>query len=250
MAYFVGVPLIIAVYAGLNNWEIQHTAGLAASLLFYAAHSFLPWWITCLCTTVIMRLLYTWKPPWVLLLLLGHIAGSLLVTPYSNWLTGIYDLTAAGTTIEHPSTAFFSSDFWVYLTRAGVIWFGVNFLFDRFLGLPLYRYQIPRGYDTPEKITLTENQAMSADWHGKTPGFICRLPKLLQPDEMLAIKAEQHYIKVMTPGKNFMVLYRFSDAINELSSDIGLQVHRSYWINASAIASVNATKLCVSNYPA
>jgi DNA-binding LytR/AlgR family response regulator len=35
-----------------------------------------------------------------------------------------------------------------------------------------------------------------------------------------------------------MTLYRFSDALQELDSSLGMQVHRSYWVNKSAIQSV------------
>jgi DNA-binding LytR/AlgR family response regulator len=59
-------------------------------------------------------------------------------------------------------------------------------------------------------------------------------------EDVLIIKAEQHYIKVVTPDRNYMVLYRFSDAINEIDPTLGQQVHRSYWVNTNAITSVRA----------
>ena len=43
IAYFFGVPMTVAIYAGLNNWEMQNIAGLTPSLFFYLAHSMLPW---------------------------------------------------------------------------------------------------------------------------------------------------------------------------------------------------------------
>ncbi len=52
------------------------------------------------------------------------------------------------------------------------------------------------------------------------------------------MKAEQHYVKVFTPEKSFMTLYRFSDAVAEMGSETGLQVHRSYWVRADAISAV------------
>jgi len=241
LAYFLGVPLVIAVYAGLNNWEIRHAAGTVGSLAFYAAHAFLPWWITCLSTTLFKHLLATWKPAWPLLLLLGHLLGASLVLPYSNWLIGVYDASFADMSLSHPATAFLSTDFWVYLLRAGVIWFGVNFLFDRFLGLPLYRYEIPRGYENGHASDSASSiEPDSAAWPGMTPAFVARLPQALTPDDLIAIKAEQHYIKIFGKQKNHMVLYRFSDAINELSPELGKQVHRSFWVNTAAIENVHA----------
>ncbi len=243
LAYYVGVPLAIALYAGLNNWEIRHAAGTLGSLSFYAAHAFLPWWTTCGFTLLFMRLLQRWKPPWLALLILGHVASSFMVVPYSNWLTGLYEASLPELALGHTLTVYFSADFWAYLSRAGIIWLGINFLFDRFLKLPLYRYSIPRGYeDTEPTGTMPQDPQIPSEsgWPEGMPAFIHRLPKQLQPDEVLIIKAEQHYIKVVTPNKNYMVLYRFSDAINEIGQQLGQQVHRSYWVNTNAIASVNA----------
>lgn len=238
IAYFVGVPLVVATYAGLNNWEIRHALGVWLTLAFYASHAFVPWWFTCACTFLAKHLLSTFRPPWLLLLLLGHIASSLTVLPYTNWITAIFETPLAAEQ-QHPFTTYLSLDYWNYLLRAGVIWFGINFLFDRFLRLPLYRYVIPRGYDTGAG-TEAPQTIDASDWGDHVPGFIQRLPLMLAPEDVLAIKAEQHYVKVITPDKNYMVLYRFSDAINELSSRPGQQVHRSYWTHTDAIKAVNA----------
>ena len=241
--YYLGVPMVVAFYAALNNWEIRHAAGTLGSLTFYAAHAFPPWLTTCAMTHLTMRSLRSWKPPWLLILLLGHTASSLIVVPYSNWLTGIYETAMPELGLEHTLTAYFSVDFWAYFLRAGVIWFGINFLFDRFLQLPLYRYEVPRGYDelsSPMVATEPEKKPVEAGWNANMPAFVTRLPKMLQPEEILFVKAEQHYIKVVTPEKNYMVLYRFSDAVNEINSQLGQQVHRSYWVNTGAIKAVNA----------
>jgi hypothetical protein len=233
--YYVGVPLIVAIYAGVNNWEMQNVAGFQASLVFYTAHSLLPWWITCLSTTALMKALSRWKPPWLALLILGHTLGCLIVLPYSNWLTGIYAERWPALILGNEIGPVYSLAFWKYWLQAGVVWVGINYIFDGFVGLPLYRYVIPRGFDNEAHIDngLTENS-----WGERTPGFIKRLPAALKPEEVLAIKAEQHYIRVYSPTKEYMVLYRFSDAIRALEEPLGKQVHRSYWVNTSAIESV------------
>jgi DNA-binding LytR/AlgR family response regulator len=55
---------------------------------------------------------------------------------------------------------------------------------------------------------------------------------------VLAIKAEQHYVKVHTATRAFMTLYRFSDAIAEMDPAAGSQVHRSWWVRTDAIRRV------------
>ncbi len=54
--------------------------------------------------------------------------------------------------------------------------------------------------------------------------------------EIDALRAEDHYLRVYTRSDEELILYRFSDAISEMSdNDLGLQVHRSYWVNRSEI---------------
>lgn len=239
IGYFVGVPLAVAIYAGLNNWEMQQIAGIWASLAFYVAHSILPWWTTCLLTTATKVSLARWKPPWLAILLIGHTLGCLVVTYFSNWLTGIYESSWPQLEITGQVVPLLSAEFWIYWARAGVIWVGINFLFDRFFGLPLYRYVIPRGYDvTPDNGR--PDRTAGDNWDKRPPGFIDRLPAALNPEEVLAIKAEQHYIKIYGSNKDYMILYRFSDAVRELDESLGQQVHRSWWVNTSAIQSVQA----------
>jgi len=121
------------------------------------------------------------------------------------------------------------------MTSATIMWFAVNFIFDRFLGLPRYRYTIPRGYDFHERSAA---QAAETSSLANQPGFLERVPDPLGIDDVLALKAEQHYIRIYSKEREYMVLYRFSDAVRELGHDIGTQVHRSYWVNTDAIDSV------------
>ena len=58
--------------------------------------------------------------------------------------------------------------------------------------------------------------------------FLDRMPPELGHD-LVHIKGMGHYLKVVTTKGSGMVLMRFADAILELG-DIGLRVHRSYWV--------------------
>jgi len=237
LGYYLFVPLAVALYAGLNNWKMIGIAGLPASIIFYMAHSLLPWWTTCLSTTALMKALNRWKPPWLVLLILGHTMGCLIVLPYSNWLTGLYAERWPELVLGAETGSVLSMAFLKYWLQAGVIWIGINFVFDRFIGLPLYRYVIPRGFETLGPVHRANTES---GWGVRPPGFVERLPAALQPEDVLAIKAEQHYIKVFSPDKEYMVLYRFSDAVREIDESLGMQVHRSYWVNTGAIKSIHA----------
>lgn len=57
-------------------------------------------------------------------------------------------------------------------------------------------------------------------------GHICRM------------EAQEHYILVTTTTESRMVLHRFSDAVKQTSSALGMQVHRSHWVAHSAVQNV------------
>lgn len=68
-----------------------------------------------------------------------------------------------------------------------------------------------------------------------SPGFLDRLPPHLA-GELIALEAQDHYLKVHTDRGTHMLLMRLSDAAAQLSDRDGLQVHRSWWVAGNAIA--------------
>jgi hypothetical protein len=247
--FYLGVPLVVAIYAALNNWAILQEAGYPLTLLFYFGHAFIPWWTTSIVTFATMVALSSWRPHRLLIWSIGTLVACFLVLPYSEWLTAKF---AAGWLPGDASGQVTSAhiheqvSFWQFLVRASVVWIAVNFLFDRLLGLPRYRYA-----DAVRKDHLKAPGGL-ADEHSGTgnsanseappPRFLDRLPETVSIADVIAVKAEQHYIKVYTTDKSFMTLYRFSDAVSELARETGQQVHRSYWIRTDAIQAIKRIK--------
>lgn len=69
------------------------------------------------------------------------------------------------------------------------------------------------------------------------PAFLDRMVKPIGR-QVWAIKAEQHYIRIFTAEGDELILYRFGDALRELSDHEGLQVHRSFWVAKPAIQDI------------
>lgn len=69
------------------------------------------------------------------------------------------------------------------------------------------------------------------------PAFTERMTKSIGR-EVWAVKAEQHYIRIYTPKGDELILYRFGDALRDLETQNGLQVHRSFWVAANAVEKV------------
>jgi DNA-binding LytR/AlgR family response regulator len=67
------------------------------------------------------------------------------------------------------------------------------------------------------------------------PGvFWQRIPAHLG-NELLAVTSEDHYLRIHTSAGSDLVLMRMGDAVTELASEDGMQVHRSWWVKRSAV---------------
>ena len=56
---------------------------------------------------------------------------------------------------------------------------------------------------------------------------------------LIAISAEDHYVRITTIRESDFVLMRLSDAVEEVGATQGLQIHRSYWIATDQIAEIS-----------
>ena len=66
--------------------------------------------------------------------------------------------------------------------------------------------------------------------HSKLPHHLGR--------EILALRAQDHYLEVTTAKGSCMVLMRLGDAVRDLEGGNGMQVHRSWWISLDHVARV------------
>lgn len=48
--------------------------------------------------------------------------------------------------------------------------------------------------------------------------------------QIIYLKAEQHYLRVITNTESKLFLFNLKDAISELPEHLGIQTHRSYWV--------------------
>lgn len=71
--------------------------------------------------------------------------------------------------------------------------------------------------------------------------FFKRLPVELG-QKLVCLAMEDHYIRVYTERGNHLLLMRFKDALQELESYDGFQVHRSWWVSAEAIVTCEKDK--------
>ncbi|MEO3429143.1 LytTR family DNA-binding domain-containing protein [Pelagibius sp. CAU 1746] len=73
------------------------------------------------------------------------------------------------------------------------------------------------------------------------PSFFQRFdPPLRSP--VLAVQAQEHYVRVVTAEGAVTTLYRFGDALRELEGQSGLQVHRSFWVADAGVEALKSGK--------
>jgi hypothetical protein len=247
---YLGVPSLIGLMSGMNNWAILEIAGYEQTLVFYAGHSFLPWWVSGIATYALYRLLAFWELPPVVLLVLGGTVACFVILPYVNWVTTVLSVGWLPGDVDGSRSASHIMrhvGFWPLVARAVVSWTLINLAFDRWLGLPRFRYTTPVSAPDsgePDDTTAVAPADEGADSNGAAVAVVApiagqrllqRLPAEVPLSAVIAIKAEQHYVKVYTAERSFMTLYRFSDAIAEMDPVAGAQLHRSWWVRLDAI---------------
>ena len=70
-----------------------------------------------------------------------------------------------------------------------------------------------------------------------SPDFFRRIPPALGRD-LLALEMEDHYLRIHTVLGSDLILLRLRDALAELGSERGRQVHRSWWVAEGAVATI------------
>lgn len=66
-----------------------------------------------------------------------------------------------------------------------------------------------------------------------------RLPLHLRHARLLAIEAEDHYLRVHTDAGSDLILMRLTDAITEVDALPGARTHRSWWVARDAVSTAS-----------
>ncbi len=99
-------------------------------------------------------------------------------------------------------------------------------------GVMLLRQLAWRSVWTQRSAPETEAPAEVSD------AFRRRLSAKRRAARLLAVEAEDHYLRVHTDAGDELITLRFSDALQELGGLAGYQTHRSWWVAAGAIEAV------------
>ena len=119
--------------------------------------------------------------------------------------------------------------FYAQVLLIGVV---VNFLFAVLLN--------KRGDVAP--IPLVQSEPVTQE--PATPALYGRLPPGF--GDVIAMRSEDHYVRVYSNVRDVMILMRLRDAIAELGGADGLQPHRSWWVARSAVSAIEGDGRSIS----
>lgn len=111
-------------------------------------------------------------------------------------------------------------------------WLLINYVFDRLLGFP--RFREVTGYVEPKVIAAESIGVEENSKNFEPPRFLRKEPTTIVTD-IIALSAEDHYVRIHSSRGSSLIHYRFSEALAEMPKELGMQVHRSHWVKKSAI---------------
>lgn len=90
----------------------------------------------------------------------------------------------------------------------------------------------------PSHTTETEEQAAPAPEYPTE--ILSKLPAKLRR-EIIALQAEDHYLRVHTRHGSALILMRLADAAAMIDPRLGLRVHRSWWVAKDGVRALETT---------
>ena len=112
------------------------------------------------------------------------------------------------------------------------LWVGVHYVYEAIYKDALFFPGFMSELDAPDVAKVPIASASP---------FLNKLKQELG-QKILALEAQEHYVRVYTDQGDYLLLYRFGDAVQEVTqSYLGLQVHRSYWVSEDAVAEIQRT---------
>jgi hypothetical protein len=253
--FYLGAPLIGALPMGWYGAGIGAELSRGSSMLLWVSVCWLSWVLSDALARLLARMPgATLAPPW-LLLCAGYLLNLLLSSVYNpavlQWLLrmGLGSETPAITEYFDLERSLLDPAYLWLLLIAGLpgllVWLAGNYALERIAAVPRFSHPDPRPAASPPAPPAAAAAALPtlpgpAAPMSPSPRFFERLERLqgLRTDELVAVEAEDHYIQVHSLRGKELVYYRFRDALTDLATLDGLQIHRSAWVSRRGIQSV------------
>lgn len=227
LGFYVLIPLGLAALTATET-GYNRVLGYSGALIYVSLLSFVPWWIAEATTWLAKIVLARWRPALWVLTVLGALLACALVYPYVSFVgSWFFDFWMDGA-VGRPTAGLSRDDriaeMLMQIGRAVLFWTAANYVFDRYLELPRFRYSAgPSAEAAPPAVSVTSVR------------FLEKLERFRSAEQIWIVKAEEQYIRVIGATTEELTLYRFNRAVIDLAAEDGFRVHRSYWVRRSAV---------------
>lgn len=237
--FYLGAPLLAGALLGWNRMLVGNHLGRGASTLYWMGLVALVWIAAIVGTRLVRRLVHRWRWPVWASALAGAVLGILLFYwPIARYRHFGLTLLPEEFMALAPPLPWPTFDYLPRLlanTLPGIVyWLIVVIVMERFFGTAsaAARLTAPAAPGAPPAPGAAVDPASVSVIAEAT--LRARLPAGID-GEILALKAEDHYLRVYTDKGDTLIHHRFSDAVQDLRQIDGMQVHRSWWVRRSAI---------------
>jgi LytTr DNA-binding domain len=226
LVFWLGFPAVLGLFSGWN--QIGMVAPFltpAWSMIYWLLLSAVMWSGLGLGTALISRMGRRWSL-W-LKLSVGAVVGVALTRPvHASFQALFLPLTTnPGVIRALPALPITLTD-WRLLFGGNVMlmlfWIGGALFFSRFLGF------------APFATISAARETVAPPAPAQAPLLASRLNRL-HFDDVDAIQAEDHYLRLSGSKGEELILYRFADAVAELTPRGWTRVHRSFAVRDAAV---------------
>ncbi len=230
---YLGFPIAFAFYNGFRGSQWAPELSTPKTILLYVMTAVPVYLIAALTSHGFLKAARPTKfhPVWALV---GGAATTILLAYF-------YFVFLVATLFPGLKEALLSQDgndlvggFSAYITGStgvlfGPIWIAIHYVYELATKDALFFPGLRKETDSGDREVASSLPA---------PGFLDRLPSELGRN-VLAVEAQEHYVRVYTDLGDDLVLCRFGDVVRDLNAlGLGMQVHRSYWVSERAIKDV------------
>ena len=233
--FYVGVPLALGFLLGWLQVGRAADWPRSVSLLYWVGVGLIMTPLNAVATALLAPLLRRLHCPLWLTLFCGQILGGFVLTnPALQAYRRLLQANFYPDLLLTPATSV--AEFMQRLPSNSLLWIGINLLFFYGLRMPRFGYR-PALPSVPRPLLAPAAQATTPVESSRQQRLA--LMERVRPERrglLLALKADGHYLHVYTDNGSDLILYRLSDALLEVASEDGTQVHRSWWVAARALS--------------
>lgn len=232
--YFFSVAIVLGVLFAMIK---DDDGSLLLALVQWQLQVLIPISLLIISHTGLNRVIRATVNPWLMLSVSGLIGATLFI-PFALFLDlcfGSEAFAAFDGAIRFDDIAYLTQALgqewlgaappvivsWVALNAPWILGYRIEKPIDGALNVPPVNACLPY-----EKKSLEHSQGQAA--------FLSLLPAEKR-GKIYYLKAELHYVQVVTDKGSTLILYNLRDAIQELPVSLGLCVHRSYWVALNAV---------------